>query len=100
MRNWNGRANLLATEIEQRFEPTYEELKPDATYVNIKRYLSFEPTYEELKLKAMRVTFGRSMGFEPTYEELKFWCPNEGPSNRRAFWAYLWGIETCPVIKF
>ena len=57
---------------KEEFTSADIEMLTDATYVNIKRYLSFEPTYEELKLKAMRVTFGRSMGFEPTYEELKF----------------------------
>ena len=72
MRNWNAKLARPVDEVELRFQPTYEELKP---------ILPIQP-----EITARR--------FQPTYEELKpFWryTANLFPV---LFSAYLWGIET------
>ncbi|MGI5875317.1 MAG: hypothetical protein ACOX6X_00660, partial [Dethiobacteria bacterium] len=57
-----------------RFQPTYEELKPHKSGIYKMFLLRFQPTYEELKLRSRRAFYYPVNRFQPTYEELKRGC--------------------------
>jgi len=53
-------------------EPTYEELKPNTTFNELKKkHPNCEPTYEELKHHLKPFFENLFLHCEPTYEELK-----------------------------
>ena len=85
---------MRAGYVEERFEPTYEELKPASLSFSVCLKKSFEPTYEELKHISAYLLYIIILSFEPTYEELKRGELYPFQSIGVSFWAYLWGIET------
>ena len=49
MRNWNLASKYFRIILDNRFQPTYEELKLQKIYFHLWKKISFQPTYEELK---------------------------------------------------
>ena len=54
---------------QPRFQPTYEELKPQRAEKLGEKMKSFQPTYEELKRANRRVLKLAMMRFQTSYEE-------------------------------
>ena len=81
--------------VDFRFDRTYEELKPIRNIILRHCVRSFDRTYEELKLFLSPAPV-QSVAhcFDRTYEELKPTYTRGMPTFRTQFWSYLWGIET------
>ena len=75
--------------MEPSSQPTYEELKPAYTALQIKLWLSSQPTYEELKLLDPAPQGPLFDGSQPTYEELKHRRRTQIESRENGFPAYL-----------
>ena len=114
MRNWNLRM-VAITSYMQRFQTTYEELKPSEGSGETNDISRFQTTYEELKpLARMRqiaffslpdylwgietwykyTSTPKNIRFQTTYEELKLDQVRANGEVSFVLPDYLWGIET------
>ena len=56
---------------QQRYQPTYEELKRQPPAQLAVLQIGYQPTYEELKPSFLNIFFVAPRRYQPTYEELK-----------------------------